>query len=251
MSFRFNVDLSFNFPPPPPRSQRRLSASDHDPDRRPEEAKNGFAGWLQTARLHPHYSLRLLYFLASLAGIILDNLVLDNVWHVYSAVDIHRTALAPLVIGFLWQIITVFDRRLFRGRQIPNWVIAIVETLGFMAFLALFVGNRIVLIDNSEPLALGEFLLIAYDSAVWIILCLVNGILAVKCYAQGWSNVRSKRAGCPDCDRIHAKGKGHATDEEEALLGDAEPEDERDQAGSSEQAPPTQYRDEVERSEGA
>ncbi|KAL8768498.1 MAG: hypothetical protein Q9209_005289 [Squamulea sp. 1 TL-2023] len=248
MSFRFNFDISFDFPPPPPRSSSQPFASGQNPDGTTQEIKRGLPGWLQTARLHPHSSLRLLYFITSLAGIILDNLVLGDVWHYYTVVDIHRTALAPLIIGFIWQIITVYDKRLFHGRQIPNWTIAIVETLGFLAFLALFVGNRLVIIDNARyhgSLALGEILLIAYDSAVWVILCLVNGILAVQCYVQGWRNVRSKRAACPDCERVHGKGKAHATDDEEALIGDEEAGQTLGGAGPSEQTAPSQYRDEV------
>ncbi|KAI4265077.1 MAG: hypothetical protein L6R38_009665, partial [Xanthoria sp. 2 TBL-2021] len=79
-------------------------------------------------------------------------------------------ALPPLIIGLLWQLISIYDGRLFHDRQIPNWAIAIVETLGFLAFLALFVGHRVALIDGPRYLALGEMLLLAYDSAVWIIL---------------------------------------------------------------------------------
>ncbi|KAL8989116.1 MAG: hypothetical protein Q9169_008429 [Polycauliona sp. 2 TL-2023] len=225
MSFRLNFDLSFNFPPPPPRGQRPLLASDDSGNTSSEEIKTGFPGWLQTARVHPRFSLRLLYFLSAVAGIILDNLVVNNVWHYYRVVDIHQMAFAPLIIGLLWQLITIYDKRLFRGRQLPNWAIAIVETLGFLAFLALFVGNRIALTDRSEYFALGEMLLIAYDSAVWIILC------------------------CHDCERAHGKGKGHATDaedEEEALFSGEGPACEEGQAGSSEQIAPTKYRDEVE-----
>ena len=56
---------------------------------------------------------------------------------------------------------------------------------------------------------------------------------------------------CPDCERIHAKGKCHAADEEEALLGDAELSEEREQTEPSEQTPSTQFRDLAEGSEGA
>lgn len=75
-----------------------------------------------------------------------------------------------LIIGLLWQLISIYDKRLFRGRQIPNWATAIVETLGFLGFLTLFIGHRIALIDGARYLALGEMLLPADDSAVWIIL---------------------------------------------------------------------------------
>ncbi|KAL8670346.1 MAG: hypothetical protein Q9168_005104 [Polycauliona sp. 1 TL-2023] len=243
MSFRLNFDLSFNFPPPPPRSQRPLLASNHSGNNASEETNKGLAGWLHTARLHPGYSLRLLYFLSAIAGIILANLVSINGWGSYQITDIHRSAVAFLVIGLLWQLVTLYDRRLFGGRQIPNWVLSIVETLGFLAFLALFIGNCIA-VDNATYLALNEMLLVAYDSAVWVILCLLHGILAIKCYAQGWRNVRPKRNGCSECGHAHGKGKGRATDDEEALIGSENAEGEEDQAGPSEQV--VSYRDEVE-----
>ncbi len=98
MSFRFNVDLSFNFPPPPPRSPTRISsAPDQDPDGGPQKIKRGFAGWLQTARRHPRYSLRLLYFITALAGLIIYNVVLSNLgYYYYYIVDLHRSALGPV-----------------------------------------------------------------------------------------------------------------------------------------------------------
>lgn len=58
--------------------------------------------------------------------------------------------------------------------------------------------------------------------------------------------MRSQRAGCPGCEHGHGKGKGHAADDEEALLGGQEAECEEGQAGASEQIAPAQYRDEVE-----
>lgn len=78
-------------------------------------------------------------------------------------------------------------------------------------------------------------------------LSLVNAILALQCYAQGWKNVRPKRAVCPDCERGHDKGKGKAIagdDDDEALLGDVEGE-----AGPSEQVAPASYRDQEENGE--
>ncbi|KAI4224953.1 MAG: hypothetical protein L6R36_004267 [Xanthoria steineri] len=257
MSFRLNFDLSLSFPPPPSRSQRPLAGSEQPPNAR-QEIKKGFRGWLQTARSHPSYSLRLLYFLSAIAGIILDNLVIGNVWHSYRMVDIHRMALAPLIIGLLWQLISIYDKRLFHGRQIPNWATATVESLGFLGFLTLFVGHRIALIDGPRYLALGEMLLLAYDSAVWIILwyflfpipslidVLVHGILAAKCHAQGLRNLRSRRAGCSECEHGHGKGKGHAADDEEALLGGEEPERQEGEPGPSQQVAPAQYRDDVQ-----
>ncbi len=96
MSFRLNFDLSLSFPPPPSRSQRPLHGADQPPNAGSQEIKKGFSGWMQTARRHPNYSLRLLYFLSAIAGIILDNLVIGNVWHSYRMVDIHRMALPPV-----------------------------------------------------------------------------------------------------------------------------------------------------------
>ncbi|KAL8909227.1 MAG: hypothetical protein Q9171_005145 [Xanthocarpia ochracea] len=264
MSFRFNVDLSLNFPPPPPRSPTQISSSpDQNRDGRPQEMKRGFTGWLQTARRHPRYSLRLLYFITTLAGLIIDNVVLSRLgYYYYDIVDVHRSALGPLIIGLLWQLIIgllwqliiLYDKRLFRGREVPNWAIAIVETLGFMGFLGLFVGNSIVTGDPHHDTSLGrvDLLMLCYDSAVWAILCLVNGILAVQCYAQGWRNVRPKRAMCSDCERVQGKGKGHAADDEEALLeGDEAEEEEGGEAGPSGQVEPAQYRDEEDRDENA
>ena len=74
-------------------------------------------------------------------------------------------------------------------------------------------------------------------------LSLVNAIIALKSYAQGWKNVRPKRAVCPDCERGQGKGKGKevAGNDEEALLGDGEGE-----AGPSEQVAQVPYRDQEE-----
>ena len=96
MSFRMNFDISLSFPRPPPRSGRPQPASDRSQIDTSEGVKRGFPGWLQTARQHPRYSLRLLYFLTAIAGIILVNLVSGNVWHSYRIVDIHRMAFAPV-----------------------------------------------------------------------------------------------------------------------------------------------------------
>ncbi|KAL8976064.1 MAG: hypothetical protein Q9205_007863 [Flavoplaca limonia] len=228
-----NFDISLSFPPPPPRSGRPLPALDQSQEDSSEEVQRGFAGWLKTARQHPRYSLRLLYFLTAIAGIILVNFVSGNVWHSYRIVEIHRMAFAPLIIGLLWQLITLYDKRLFLGRQVPNWAIAIVETLGFLAYLALFVGNRLALIDESGY---------RYGSSL---------ALAIQCYAQGWRNVRPKRVECPDCEHGHGKGKGLAGDDEEPLLGSEEAEGQEGQAGPSEQIATTQYRDEVDHNENA
>ena len=149
-----------------------------------------------------------------------------------------------------------------------------------MVFLGLFVGNSIVIGDPHHSRSLGrvDILMLCYDSAVWAILwyvqpvaitcplglrwsrgglvlisqcSLVNGILAVQCYALGWRNVRPKRAVCPDCERVRRKGKGHAADDEELLLGGDEAEEEGGEAGPSGQVEPAQYRDEDDREENA
>lgn len=61
----------------------------------------------------------------------------------------------------------------------------------------------------------------------------------------------SKSAGCSRCEHGHGKGKDHAADDEEALLGDEEAEGEEGEAGASEQIAPPQYRDEVEGGENS
>ena len=72
---------------------------------------------------------------------------------------------------------------------------------------------------------------------------LVNAILALRCYAQGWRNVHPKRAMCPDCERGHGKGKGKriSGDDDQALLGDSE-----EDAGPSGQVAQAPYRDQEE-----
>lgn len=90
MSFRFNVDLSFDFPRPPPRDGNQVPSPDEDENT--PRVKKGWPGWLQTARQHPHYSLRLLYFLACVVGLTLGSVVLNNVWGSYGIRDIHGTA---------------------------------------------------------------------------------------------------------------------------------------------------------------
>ena len=91
MSFRFNIDLSFDFPRPPPRDDTHTASPDQDAN--PPQSKKGWPGWLQTARQHPHYSLRLLYSLACIMGLILETVVLNNVWGSYDIRDIHSTAI--------------------------------------------------------------------------------------------------------------------------------------------------------------
>lgn len=78
-----------------------------------------------------------------------------------------------LVVGFFWQFLTLYDKRLFRGRQLPNWAIAVMETLGYVAFLVLLVSNAVA-IDARRPYGdlanPDEMMLVIYASAVWIIL---------------------------------------------------------------------------------
>ena len=89
MSFRFNVDLSFDFPRPPPRgssTQGQIASSPSD-GHGPQSIKPGVRGWLQTARQHPRYSLRLLYFIACIIGLILNAIVVNSIWS-YRIVDV-------------------------------------------------------------------------------------------------------------------------------------------------------------------
>ncbi|KAL8925660.1 MAG: hypothetical protein Q9208_003343 [Pyrenodesmia sp. 3 TL-2023] len=161
--------------------------------------------------------------------------------------------MVQLVLGLLWQLLTLFSPRLFRGgRKIPNWAIALVETIGCLAFLALVVGNAIA-IDFAQGYStyyrLNQVMLVTYGSAVWVVLCLLHGALAIQCYAQGWRNVRPKRAGCPHCDDGEGKGKGRAGDEEEALLAGGFEGHAANGAGPSEQPTLERYRDEENRDE--
>ena len=104
MSFRFNVDLSFDFPRPPPRDGSQAPSPDQDANT--SRIKKGWPGWLQTARQHPHYSLRLLYFLACIIGLILGTVVLNNVWGDYDIRDIHTTAVWLVSHTILLQYLT-------------------------------------------------------------------------------------------------------------------------------------------------
>ena len=90
MSFRFNIDIGFDFPRPPPRDGTQSTHPDQDAS--PHQSKKCWSSWLQTARQHRHYSLRLLYFLACIIGLILETVVLNNVWGDYDIRDIHSTA---------------------------------------------------------------------------------------------------------------------------------------------------------------
>ncbi|KAL8904085.1 MAG: hypothetical protein Q9207_003512 [Kuettlingeria erythrocarpa] len=265
MSFHFKVDLSLAFPPPPPRSrtQSPVPSPAHSSDA--PQNKKGPAKWMQTARQHPQFNLRRLYFIVALIGIIVGNVALAYIPLYADFTDVHRTALVPLILFLLFQPITLFAPRLFRFRRpIPNWALAIVETLGFLAFLGLIISNALA-IDKRERWGrttdATDITLTTYDSAVWIALCLLHFTLAIQCYAQGWRNIRPKRESCPHCESGHGKGKGkgpasdhHDHDEEEALLGATsgaeEHEDEAPEAGPSEQpVVPERYRDEADRGE--
>ncbi|KAL8968501.1 MAG: hypothetical protein Q9197_004843 [Variospora fuerteventurae] len=252
MSFRLNFDLSFNFPPPPPRS-----GGAHDQSRTPPVhghdnriPRRGLPGWWQTARQHPHFALRIIYLVTAVIGFTLDNVLLANVLYWYPVIDLHQVALAPLIVGFFWQILVLCGPRLFPRRTIPNWLIALIETIGYLMFLALFAGS----ITDDRSFDTGrshrwQFTLLTYDSAVWVALCLLNITLAVQCYVQGWRNVRPERATCEHCGSTHVKGKGPAAHDEEAL-GGSEAGDAEGEAGPSGHAVPEPYRDEVEREEG-
>ena len=89
MSFRFNIDLSFDFPRPPPRdssTQAQIGSSASDGDG-PQPIKPGFQAWIQSARQQPRYSLRLLYFIACIIGLILNAIVVNSIWS-YRIVDV-------------------------------------------------------------------------------------------------------------------------------------------------------------------
>ncbi|KAI4085850.1 MAG: hypothetical protein LQ344_008081 [Seirophora lacunosa] len=180
MSFRLNFDLSLSFPSPPPRSDDDMrnqpqptttpaQGQDDDGRRRPQ-------GWWRTARQHPHFVLRVIYLVATLMGLILDTVLLSNIgYYYYAVVSLHQTALVPLTIGFLWQTLILFHTRLFprrRTNSIPNWLIALVETLGYLTFLALLVGNGLAIREDGggDTFTLWQIMLITYDSAVWVAL---------------------------------------------------------------------------------
>lgn len=85
MSFRFNIDLSLSFPPPPPRhNQPNPLTSPTSPsqtnDQDGAEPKKGFKSWVQTARQHPQYNLRLLYFITCVIGLVLNSIAVNNIW---------------------------------------------------------------------------------------------------------------------------------------------------------------------------
>ncbi|CAF9934628.1 MAG: hypothetical protein HETSPECPRED_009299 [Heterodermia speciosa] len=256
MSFRFNVDLSFDFPRPPPRgssTQAQIVSSSPDRDS-PQAVKPGFRGWIQTARQHPRYSLRLLYFIACIIGLILNAIVVNSIWS-YRIVDVATGAFYFLSAGLVWQLVTLYDFRLFRGRQIPNWVVAVIETAGFGVFAALVVLVNIAVEDQERygysPLEAVNLMKVAYNSSVWVLCCLLNGILAIQCYAKGVRNVRAKRPKCPDCEHAQEHGANddgapaEGDEEQEALLGGDQSE-----AGPSKQGATAAYRDEPE-GEGA
>lgn len=91
--------------------------------------------------------------------------------------DMHtnKTDKQQLTIGFLWQTLILFHTRLFprrRTNSIPNWLIALVETLGYLTFLALLVGNGLAIREDGggDTFTLWQIMLITYDSAVWVAL---------------------------------------------------------------------------------
>ncbi|KAI4147078.1 MAG: hypothetical protein LQ341_001881 [Variospora aurantia] len=83
----------------------------------------------------------MIYLVTALIGFTLDNVLLANFGDRYPVTDLHRVALAPLIVGFFWQIIVLCGPRLFPRRTIPNWLIALIETIGYLMFLALFAGS--------------------------------------------------------------------------------------------------------------
>ena len=93
MSFRFNVDLSFDFPRPPRRDGQSQIVIPGQSG--PEPVKKGLPGWIQTARQNPRYSLRLLYFISAIIGLILNSIVVNSIWS-WRVVDVANGAF-PLV----------------------------------------------------------------------------------------------------------------------------------------------------------
>ncbi|KAL8987646.1 MAG: hypothetical protein Q9177_003168 [Variospora cf. flavescens] len=185
----------------------------------------------------------MIYLVTAVIGFILDNVLLANFGYGYSVINILQTALAPLIVGFLWQIIVLCGPRLFPRRTIPNWLIALLETIGYLMFLALFAGSITAIYDD-RPFDTGRLHLWQF-----VLLTVLNITLAVQCYVQGWRNVRPKRATCEHCGSTHVKGKGPAAHDEEALRG-REAGDAESEAGPSGYAVSEPYRDEAEREEG-
>ena len=93
MSFRFNIDLSFDFPRPPPRgNSNRHQIDSSPPNDGHQPIKPGFQGWIQSARQQPRYSIRLLYFIACILGLILNAIVVNSIWS-YRIVEVAIAAL--------------------------------------------------------------------------------------------------------------------------------------------------------------
>ncbi|KAG7008603.1 hypothetical protein G7Y79_00005g017440 [Physcia stellaris] len=230
MSFRFNIDLSLSFPPPPPRHNQPNPLAPHLP--RPKSTVKMVLSQRKASKAgyRPRASTRNTIFAYSV----------NNIWS-YRVNDVASGAFVFLIGGLLWQLLNLEAVRLFHGRQIPNWLIAVVETVGFGGFLTMTV-LEILAVDEStrysySPIGVMDAMMVAYDSGAWIVCCLLNAILAIQAYAQGG----------------HGKGKGkdHAGgEEEEALLGEAENEAESE-AGPSGEAPEASYRDEPESRDAA
>ena len=78
-----------------------------------------------------------------------------------------------MIGGLLWQLLNLEAVRLFHGRQIPNWLIAVVETVGFGGFLTMTV-LEILAVDEStrysySPIGVLDAMMVAYDSGAWIV----------------------------------------------------------------------------------
>ena len=76
-------------------------------------------------------------------------------------------------VGLVWQLVTLYDVRLFRGHQVPNWLVAVVETVGFGGFAALIVLVNLAVEDQERygysRLEAVNLMKVAYDSSVWVL----------------------------------------------------------------------------------
>lgn len=92
----------------------------------------------------------------------------------FKTLHITKTHPSQLILFLLFQPTTLLAPRLFRfHRPIPNWALAIVETLGFLAFLALIISNVLAINDEHRwrrTSNVKQLMLTTYDSAVWIAL---------------------------------------------------------------------------------
>ncbi|KAL8832111.1 MAG: hypothetical protein Q9191_000468 [Dirinaria sp. TL-2023a] len=182
-------------------------------------SNNEKPGLLQSARCHPRFSLRVLATIAVVAGLILNSIVQQNFWD-YSIRDLCSVAFPLLCISLIWHPLEVYWRRLFK-RPIPNWLLILVDTLGFVAFLVLFIGSVYVFVDGYrrvDSADIGQVVLFTWNTVPWVALLIVDFI----CMVQGARRaVRDRRIGrCPNC-KDHVRG---SVAEEEAHFEDSRPQ---------------------------